>query len=215
LNRSSLVLALVVLGPAALARGDVGPKPRMYAPGMETRPGDLPGIEIEMTAEDVSVTLVANENRSEKLEVEATFDMTNLGDAVELEEGFPVGPVANMDPFSIELDGKKVAADLVDIVSGKKVEPGTKLDPEGKHDFWYVWKAAYKAKSRCAHKVKYTVSYSHPFYTMVDTAYVLHTGARWKGPIGRAKVTFKVQGMDPEKVYSVSPRKGLSFEGGA
>ncbi len=54
-----LVTAVVSLAFfAAAARADIGPKPREYAPGLEAR-GDLEGLNVEMTSEDVTVTLAA------------------------------------------------------------------------------------------------------------------------------------------------------------
>lgn len=208
----TIAVVLALLGSVLSARADIGPKPRMYAGGMEAR-GDMAGLEIEMTSEEVDVTIEATgEERHEKLVVDAVFQMTNAGEAVEIEEGFPVGPWPNMRDFRVEVDGKAVDFELVNLgrLGGEKRRGGGADEPG---DYWYVWKANYAAKSPCRHVVHYEVDLHHRMYTGVETSYVLHTGAPWKNPIGKAVVRLRTKNMPASHVFAVSPTRGLSREG--
>lgn len=178
---------------ALLLLADVGPKPLSYA-GQPTPLKDMKGVEIEMAAEDVRLVL----HRS-KLDVHVVFQMLNHGGDVEMEEGFPVGPYETMKGFSITIDGKAVEFKLVDRKGGKE------------HDFWYVWTAAFKAGARHTHVVKYTLDLEHQrFYH--ETGYVLHTGAAWKNPIGKADVTLTFgDGVSIEHLRGVKPFDTAKF----
>ncbi len=202
------ISTLILLATVA-ARADIGPKPREYAPGLEVR-GDLAGLNVEMSAEEVSLTLKATgEERHEKLIVDAVFHMKNLGDAVELEEGFPVGPINNMSKFTIEIDGTAIKPELADLAPKKKDVP----PEDAEHNYWYLWKAKFPAKAASKHVVHYEIDLHHRFYTTVDTSYILHTGAPWKNAIGRAKVTFKLDGLPAARVWNVSPLQAMRREG--
>ena len=176
---------------ALLVLADVGPKPLSYA-GQPTPLKDMPGIEVEMASEDVKLVL-----HQSKLDVEVVFHMLNHGPDAEFQEGFPVGPSQNMKDFSFTIDGKPVPFELVD--------RATDVAKREAHDFWYVWTAAFKAGARHTHVVKYTVNLSHQqFYH--ETGYILHTGAAWKNPIGKAIVTLTFgEGMGAEQLRGVQP----------
>lgn len=196
--------ALILLLAGLPAWADVGPKPRQRAPGLVPR-GDMAGIEIEMTSEDVTLVLKADGKRHERLVVDATFEMTNLGKATELEEGFPIGPVNNMEKFTVSLDGKAAKATAVNL--GKKAEGDWPLH-EGE-DWWQVWQVSFAAGAKVTHAVHYELVLEHDFYTTVTTGYVLHTGAPWKNPIGRATVTLRVEGLSLAHVYRAWPDAGF------
>ncbi|NUN50142.1 MAG: hypothetical protein HUU15_15045 [Candidatus Brocadiae bacterium] len=207
-----IAIGLVVLGSILPARADVGPKPRMYAEGMVPR-GDMEGLEIEMTAEEVNLTLEATgEKRSEKLVVDAVFYMTNLGDAVEIEEGFPVGPVPNMSKFKVEIDGKPVDFELVNLRPGAPKTKRRGVEDEA-GDYWYIWKAKYPARAPSRRVVHYEVGLHHRYYTGVTTSYVLHTGGPWKNAIGKAVVTLRTKNLPAAHIFALSPTRGLSRTG--
>src|SRR3972149_2876861 len=113
--------ALLAAALAALpAAADIGPKPRTEAPALEAT-GDMAGIDVEMEAEEVALTLRRDKKKkwTDELEVEAVFHMKNSGADATFEEGFPIGPVKNMRGFSASIDGQPVEAKLVDRFAGQ------------------------------------------------------------------------------------------------
>ena len=196
-----ILSALIAFG------SDIGPKPLSYA-GHPTPLHDLKGVEVEMAAEDVKLVL-----HKTKLDVEAVFHMLNHGADAEFEEGFPIGAFRNMTGFSVTIDGKPLAFKLVDRKSAdpkadRSAEPAR--NPfEGRRDatpdYWYVWNAAFKAGARHTHVVKYSVSLEHQHFYH-QTGYILHTGAAWKNPIGKATVTLTFgDGTSAEHLRGVQP----------
>ncbi|GEM_PF-5392588 len=189
------------------AGADVGPKPRLTASGFEVLGQDLKDLQVAMSAEEVNLTLEGSGESQESLGVEATFHMLNEGPEVTFEEGFPVGPVDNMKGFSIQIDGQAVKAELVDRKGGKGGEEGG--------DFWYVWKATYKAGAESVRVVRYAIDIFH-FSEYRHTGYVLHTGAAWKGPIGKAVVTLRCKGtVTFDNVTDLAPKRDVAFAGDA
>jgi hypothetical protein len=211
-----LTAVLFVAGPAAGA--DIGPKPLDY-PGLPTPLHDMKGIEVERAAEEVRLVLSMS-----KLEVDVVFDMVNHGAAAEFEEGFPVGPYKSMTEFSITMDGMAVPFKLVDRNSADpRADRAKESDPdyfgprketrrEKAADFWYVWMAPFKAGGRHTHQVRYTVSLAHQHFYH-ETGYILHTGAAWKNPIGKAVVTLTFgKDIGIHHLRGVSPSDGVRFE---
>lgn len=216
LNALAVLAAAVVLPFAGAA--DIGPKPLDYA-GHPTPLGDMKGIEVEMASEDVKLVLSPG-----KLEVEAVFHMVNHGADVEFEEGFPVGPFKSMTAFSIEMDGKAAPFKLVDRASSDpRLDRSKEANPDyfgGKGgrrekvaDFWYVWNAPFRKGGRHVHTVRYTVGLDHQHFYK-QTGYVLHTGAAWKNPIGKAVVTLTFgKGFGPMNLRQFSPLEGARLDG--
>lgn len=205
--------ALLLLALVLPARADIGPKPRSEAPGLEAT-GDMKGIEVEMASEDVSLLLGRAERDAwvDRLHVEATFEMRNTGGEAAFEEGFPIGPVKNMKGFEAEIDGVKVEAKLVDRYEGKVVAvteaQADEYDESGRHDYWYVWDAKYPAGATRIHKVRYELEL-FGFSEYRGASYTLSTGARWKGPIGKATVTFRCEApLTLGHVRSAHPLRG-------
>ncbi|MCE9584958.1 MAG: hypothetical protein K8T20_20900 [Planctomycetes bacterium] len=209
IRRTACLFALAVLP----AWADIGPKPRSDAPGLEAT-GDMKGIDVEMAAEEVKLVLGRAERDKwvDRLDVAATFEMRNTGAAAAFEEGFPIGPVKNMKGFEAEIDGQKVEPKLVDRFQDR-VRPVTEAqadeyDESGKHDYWYVWNASYPAGATRIHKVRYTLEL-FGFSEYRSASYTLSTGARWKGPIGKAVVTFRCEGgLTLDHVRSARPLSG-------
>ncbi|KAF0245878.1 MAG: hypothetical protein FD180_1237 [Planctomycetota bacterium] len=210
---------LLVLAGALSAFADIGPKPSSEAPGLEAT-GDMKGIDVEMAAEEVALTLGRADRDAwvDRLRVEATFEMKNTGGDAAFEEGFPIGPVKNMKGFEIEIDGAKVAPKLVDRFEGKVVPvteaEADKYDETGRHDYWYVWEAKYPAGATRVHKVRYALEL-FGFSEYRHASYLLSTGSRWKGPIGKAVVTFRTEApLTLEHVRSARPlRNGTRRDG--
>lgn len=212
--------AVLFLAAAVPARADIGPKPRSEAPGLEAT-GDMQGIEVEMASEVVSLRLGRADHDAwvDRLRVEATFEMRNSGGDAAFEEGFPIGPVKNMKGFEAEIDGAKVEAKLVDRFEGKVVAvteaQADEYDESGRHDYWYVWDAKYPAGATRIHKVRYELEL-FGFSEYRGASYTLSTGARWKGPIGKATVTFRCEApLTLDHVRSAHPLRGATRTDGA
>ncbi|MBX3473310.1 MAG: hypothetical protein KF754_02935 [Planctomycetes bacterium] len=209
--RTLTCLLMLLLACPLLA--DVGPKPRKTAPGPLPQ-RDLEGVNVEMTSEDVKLVLSKGKD-GDILDVEATFHMTNLGEATTFEIGFPCGPYTNMKRFSVHTDGVKNDFELID----RAAKEGKADKQEGtrefsRHDYWYVWEASYGAKAKVTHVVRYQLEIFH-FSEYRDTGYVLNTGAGWKNKIGKAVVTLSFAGdLSAEHVRDVGPAKGLEFKDG-
>ncbi len=212
---TTALLSLTTL--AGLLNADIGPKPSKIGPGLAPT-SYMPGINVEMTSEKVDLVLTRSKGDDEQLSVTADFNMTNLGDgATSFEIGFPIGPIHNMDGFSIEIDGRRIAHRLIDR-SGGKIRELTEAQARPKQgadwplvgrDLWYVWQASFP-KGRSRHLVKYRITIGH-WSEYRWSGYILHTGAPWKNKIGKAVVTLRCAGgLTLDNISSVKPMEGLS-----
>jgi len=205
------IACLLMICLACPLLADIGPKPRKTAPGPLPQ-GDLESINVEMTSEEVKLVLSKGKDGDDLLDVEATFHMTNLGDATTFEIGFPCGPYTNMKDFSIQTEGVAQEFELIDRRAG-----GAGEDRNGdfdRQDYWYVWDASYAAKAKVTHVVRYKLEIFH-FSEYRDTGYVLNTGAGWKNKIGKAVVSLSFgAGLSADNIDGVSPGRGLEYKDG-
>ncbi|MBK8206372.1 MAG: hypothetical protein IPK87_06180 [Planctomycetes bacterium] len=206
-------IAMILLAAAACAAplaADMGPKPRTTAPGLQFHAGDVKDINVEMTAEEVHLVLRKGE-QGDRLDVTATFHMTNLGDATSFEVGFPIGPYKNMTGFKAVTDGTEHQLKLIDRRPAKE---GINEEEAGMHvhDYWYVWDASYAAKAKATHVITYSVDTWH-YSEHRSTGYILHSGAGWKNAIGKAVVTLKFDGkLTADHLRSIGPVANLEFK---
>lgn len=204
--RITLFLAVCLLAAAPLA-ADMGPKPRTTAPGLQFHAGDVKGVDVEMTAEEVHLVLHKDED-GDRLDVTATFHMTNLGEDTSFEVGFPIGSHQNMKGFKVSTDGTSHEIKLIDRRPAKEG-----ADEEDRmmhvHEYWYVWDATYKAGAKVTHLVTYSVDVWH-FSEYRYTGYILHSGAGWKNAIGKAEVTLKFSGsLTADHLRDIGPKRNL------
>lgn len=205
-------IALTLLAAAACAAplaADMGPKPRTTAPGLQFHAGDVKDVNVEMTAEEVNLVLRKTEG-GDRLDVTATFHMTNLGDATSFEVGFPIGPYKNMTGFKAVTDGTEHTLKLID---RRPAKDGVNQEEAGMHvhDYWYVWDASYAAQAKATHVVTYSVDTWH-YSEHRRTGYILHSGAGWKNAIGKAVVTLKfADKLTADHLRSVGPVGNLEF----
>ncbi|KAF0240533.1 MAG: hypothetical protein FD180_4896 [Planctomycetota bacterium] len=204
---------------AASAFADTGPKPSSWAEGVVPC-GDLEGVTVEMSAEEVDLVLRKGDAREggDQLVVKATFHMINHGDQVAFEHGFPVGPTRNMTGFSATFDGSNVEAKLVDLEGGAGVEmPEGKSEEderEGKvHRYWYTWNQSYRREQKADLVVAYTLGVWH-FSEVRNAAYLLRTGAGWKNTIGKAVITLRCEGgLTLDHLLRLAPVDGAAHHG--
>jgi hypothetical protein len=123
-------------------------------------------------------------NHGPKCTVRMGFPDQGLG-ASEPYQGFPVPKGPNLKATFLTYDS---------YVDGKKVP--TKLVPtDDRSLYWHTKMVTFKANSDCNIRDVYTlppggqVTSENGLYK--QTYYVLHTGASWHGPIGRAEIIVK------------------------
>ena len=206
--------ALALLGAfcllASAVYADIAPKPSAHPQTPSPLGVDLPGVEVEMVSEDVSLLLRHDKPKHDKLEVVAVFRMKNHGPTATFETGFPIGPYRNIESFSVEIDSKPVDFDVIDRGSDTARQPafGRRSSIGSNHDYWYVWNATYPAGVTSVHVVRYVLDIFRPTGSQ-QAGYVLHTGEWWKGPIGKARVTLRCDnGLALDHFLTVSPRSG-------
>jgi hypothetical protein len=166
-----------------------------------------------MTSEHVALVLDRTDAaKPPRLHVTVVFQMTNRGGDTTLEEGIPVGPIADIEGFALQVDAAPVECRLVDCAR-PTAEGG---DRPSRQDLWYVWNTVYKAGQERTHVVSYSIpAHEHqiPPHRCYHTGYLLHTGAPWKKRIRSAKVTLRLgEGIGAEDL-SFSPRVAGQGEG--
>lgn len=202
MTRISAALFALLAGSAF---ADIAPEP--FAAAGEPRPLSVDGGTVEMTKEEVVITL-----HDGFAVVDATFVMTNKGDAdAAINVGFPGegvvvrggrGHLAHRPllGFRAWVDGKNAN------VEAKKEEIVTKSGPPGREyskrreETWHVFAALFPKQKATTVRVRYAVladGYrgdswrSDEVFQDGAVSYVLATGARWSGKIGEAVVRVK------------------------
>jgi hypothetical protein len=132
------------------------------------------------------------------IKVECNFVFHNSGPACTVRVGFPDQGLGAAEPYQGDpLPTHNLKATFLtyeSYVNGKKVP--TKLIPTNDRGlFWHTKIVNFKGKSDCLIRDVYTLK---PGEQVTDengayqqTSYVLHTGASWHGPIGKAELTLK------------------------
>jgi hypothetical protein len=208
--RRRLVLVLSVVSLASPALADIGPKPTTLGRSPGPSGPDVSGIAVAMAEETVDLTL-RRDGDAEKLDVRAVFRMRNDGETATFETGFPIGAYRNFESFSIRNGEASLDFDLVDRAAAPPAGDRDGRTRFGRsEDYWYVWQAEYPGKSVSTHEVRYTVDLRSPALNRTGSAgYVLHSGAGWKGPIGKAVVTLRAgAGFTLDHLQHVQPTDG-------
>lgn len=133
--------------------------------------------------------------------VEARFELENLGDACELEVGFPCLPVRDvftpppspLRAFAVHVDGQRL--------------PSTRRDHDNREfPCWYVWTQTFPAARHVVVDVRYWVPLvSYRGVSCAPFVYVLRTGRFWQGSIGEALVRVHAEGVPPEAILATTP----------
>lgn len=134
--------------------------------------------------------------------VEATFDLHNEGNEVEIEVGFPCfghrggmfkpGDVALRD-FRAEVDGRAVVDD------GRRLE-------HPHFPLWRVWKQRFPGRTASRVAVRYWVPLDgYRGSSRLPFTYVLRTGRYWHGPIGEAVVRAHARDMPFRAIREATP----------
>jgi hypothetical protein len=200
-----IVIVVVLLSPAQVARGDSAPP--WYAQGASVLTCEAK-TNVQMMSEYVLIDIIELPEMPEPLprspegltkhghlpaelmfaHVEATFVMRNQGSAEEaFEVWFPLGPrpglsgsVAN---FTASVDGTPVPTGCVEM------EDKWNLNPMGE-TWWATWPATFPPGHDVAMQVTYNVRpFSRRPIGRFD--YVLQTGGGWHGPIGEGTIVIR------------------------
>ncbi|NPV70588.1 MAG: hypothetical protein HPY55_08095 [Firmicutes bacterium] len=167
--------------------------------------------QVEMVEEDVRVRVTPKDST-----VTCRFVFRNTGPATEILMGFPeeatepgreMGDDVGIHEFKTWVAGLEVP------VRREKGGPTTPSSESAKqYPFWWTWPLSLKAGETVEVRNSYRVRNTFVSNGEVRTGYILTTGRAWKGPIGRAKVTFEFAGPRPYEVVHAFP--GLyRFEG--
>lgn len=133
------------------------------------------------------------------IQVDCKFVFHNSGNASTVRMGFPDQGLGAEEPYQGEPvpKGPGLKATFLtyeSYVDGRKVP--TKLVPtDDRSLYWHAKTVTFKGKSDCIIRDVYTlkpgaqVTMENGMYR--QTSYVLHTGASWHGPIGKADIIIK------------------------
>jgi hypothetical protein len=214
-----VVVGLMLIAVAGAALADVAtPRPKWTT--------------VRMVAEEVNVTL-----GEQKVEVEATFEMQNTGEAAKVEMGYPVGQ------FETALNGFAVTADkepVSDIRSqqggatpssprprggagggGNAGATGAAAEPyrfEGPYKEWKVFSVPFGANEKKTIRVSYSVEPARVTDAekgaLLHYSYTMKTGATWKGKIETGVVRVKLNGVSSDQLVRVTPNGCAKTDGG-
>lgn len=168
---------------------------------------------VSMKSEIVNVDI-----HKEKIKVDCTFLFHNSGKACTVRMGFPDEGEGASEPYQGDPvptgPSLKATFDTYEsYVDGKKVP--TKLVPtDDRTLYWHTKTVTFKAKSDCVIRDVYTLrpggqtTNENGLYR--QTSYVLHTGASWHGPIGKADIYFKFEPDAVSQPIKIKPITSLS-----
>ena len=171
--------------------------------------------DIVMQSENIIVHVT-----EEKSRVEAEFVFIN--DSQEEKKvlmGFPSGELEQKSGDAMEsffdyklYDFKTlVEGTEVDVKLEKGIEPKEKLE-HGFYDsdlsnfpLWYTWEVSFEPGEKKVVKNIYETKNTTNAMGMIQTGYVLTTGAPWKGKIENAKITFFIEDVKPYQFDRIEP----------
>lgn len=201
----ALAVALVAI---TAARADVAtPRPKWTT--------------VRMAAEQVNITL-----GDAKVQVDATFEMQNLGPAATVQMGYPVGQFETaLNDFAVAADKEPVGGVRSQTGGSEPAmrrggfgggRPGGPAGPaaesyrfEGPYKEWKVFNVPFAADQKRTIRVSYWVAPAKVVDAekgaLLHYAYTLKTGATWKGKIDEAKISVKLGGVSADRLVRVAP----------
>ncbi|MCG0275199.1 MAG: hypothetical protein L5655_03415 [Thermosediminibacteraceae bacterium] len=147
---------------------------------------------------------------------ECVFEFKNTGKAREVLMGFPAEMEGDEEEETrLKVEEFKAFQDGVEIPV--KLEKGVAPENEKAlglpaYKSWYTFTVKFKAGETV--KIKNTYRFHPTVFSTGDVqiGYILKTGALWKGHIGKARVVFDMEGIEPYMIISIYPST-LRFEG--
>ncbi len=179
---------------------------------------------VRMASEEVVITL-----GEQKVQVEATFQMQNLGQAAVVAMGYPLGAFETaLNDFAVSVNGEPLKAIRSQSggapagglmrgggqggFGGGGVPGGAASEPyrfEGPYKEWKVFDVPFAANEKKAVRVTYWVEPAKvkdaEAGALLTYSYTMKTGATWKGKIDEAKISVKLSGIAAGRVVRTLP----------
>lgn len=229
--KKSIDLCLIILMVTIIANigtTDIRPDPLHRAESIA--PKDNKSVNICLKEEYVKLTLKSEKvkdssNPDYKLYTEATFTLQNEGKQTTLDVGFPMKNCDDLCDFKVILDGQTIPS--------KEEHKKEKDMPNKTYDHWMIWKMDFPEMATQKIIVTYwlrpavnygyleifpapsvNVSGKNKYITekelsnefnVLNTGYILKTGADWKGPIGKAVIELKFDGISKNLLRTWTP----------
>ena len=224
--RTRLVCVAVILAFACTAlRADLAtPRPQWTT--------------VRMASEEVVITL-----GEQKVQVDATFQMHNLGQASVVAMGYPLGAFETaLNDFAVTVNGEALKAVRTQTggapagglmrggigggAAGGRMPGGAPggagNEPyrfEGPYKEWKVFDVPFAADEKKAIRVTYWVEPARvkdaEAGALLTYSYTMKTGATWKGKIDEAKIAIKLGGIAPSRIVRVLPAGYAKTNSGA
>jgi len=183
---------------------------------------------VRMASEEVNITLGA-----QKVQVEATFNMHNLGQAATVAMGYPLGTFESaLNDLKVTVNGEALSAIrsqaggapagglLRAAPGGKPGGPAAEAYRfEGPYKEWKVFDVPFGADEKKTIRVSYWVEPAKvkdaEAGSLLHYCYTMKTGATWKGKIDEAKVSVKLSGVAADRIVRVVPVGYAKTNGGS
>lgn len=221
-------LASVVMTAAMVpsARADIAPSPVPAMGNLTLMKGSAK--DVRMASEDVNITL-----HPSFAVVDATFVMANDGAETTMDVGFPGQGVMMGKGYSAHtaIHGLRAWVNGTEVkAAAQEIDHVTEGGPPGRGykrhrvETWHTFKVTFARKGNTTVRVKYGVTakvhygdggYGDTPPPLDEVWYILHTGAAWKGNIGKAVVhVTAAPGVDAASINMVNhgPVPGLSSD---
>ena len=223
--RSTFLLAVVLMPYSeGTVFADIAPRPLSGGANLASK-----GIitDVEMTDEVVKLRITRD-----ACHVDVVFTMTNKGKEDEtIPVGFPFFYADELGDFRAVVDGTKIN---VTNEKGGKVSKGSLDQPAGWQPFWKLWTTTFPPGKPVKIVVSYWTKLSYaPWGWNVDMqrassmltelvptkeraalekqldtrhiTYILQTGSRWAGPIGRCRIEASFEGISTDNLILYGP----------
>lgn len=146
--------------------------------------------------------------------VKCLFIMKNLGEKEKLQIGFPEmsfhyyrqkSKVDEANRFQVKENGKSVNFDFSDSLRYDEVYRKKVQSYQIKEE-WYLWESEFQQGESKTIEVQYSL----PFGMLYKTnkrffCYLLSTGAKWKGTIGKAEIIINLKDIEMDSIVSQQP----------
>jgi len=185
---------------------------------------------VRMASEEVVITL-----GEQKVQVSATFQMHNLGEASVVAMGYPLGEFESaLNDFAVKVNGEPLGAVRSQAGGAQAGGPmlrggggggkpgGAANEPyrfEGPYKEWKVFDVPFAANERKAVSVSYWVEPAKvkdaEAGALLAYCYTMKTGATWKGKIDEAKISVKLNGIPASRLVRVLPAGYTKSNSGA
>lgn len=146
--------------------------------------------------------------------VKCLFNMKNLGEQEKLQIGFPEmsfhyylqkSKVDEATRFQVKENGKAVLFNFSDSLKYNEVYR-KKVESYQIKEEWYLWESEFQQGEFKTIEVQYSL----PFGMLYKTnerffSYLLSTGAKWKGTIGKAEISINLKDIEMDSIVSEQP----------